>query len=111
MSNHTQIPNEILDRLFQLPVPAMGFRLLLWIARESYGWQRKWTIPAGYRRLKKLLKFKMSRSSVQLAIKVLLEAHVIQKDDLGRWCINEAWEDWSDWAAQDVGRPAALGGD
>ena len=90
----TPIKNEVLEAIYRHGLPATSTRVVLWIARQSYGWRRKRARKAGYGFIGK--EVCMAKSSVKLALAVLIECRIVNKDKAGRWGINKRHKDWKE---------------
>ena len=86
--NFTQISNPLLERLAELQLSGAGFRLILFIIRNSYGYKRKWTRHESVRKIGRDIK--MTSSSVGLAIQVLIENGILEKNGKGELCLNKS---------------------
>ena len=99
---HTKFSNELLDALYRVHLPsANAFRMVLWVARDSYGWRRHFTRSLSLKDLAK--EVNMEKSSVHLALKVLIDAKILTRDELGRLKIQK---DYELWGVQSTGRKA-----
>ena len=90
---YTRIANDQLERLYVLRLPTNSFCAFMWIYRNSYGWGREFASNLGLRKMGKELGG-MASSSVLLALRVLLEAKIINKDEKGRFLINKKCNEW-----------------
>lgn len=89
---YTAIANELLERIVWRRFHANELAVILWIARKSYGWNSKATNPIGVRHMAE--EMKAPKSNVMRAIKCLLKARVIIRDDRDRYGINKDYESW-----------------
>lgn len=71
----TKIANSLLTAMAFKQISSNGWRIIFWIIRDSYGYKRKHTRAISHRQIAK--EINMDNSSVDLAIKVLLESGVI----------------------------------
>lgn len=90
---YTRISNKLLEAMYRSRfISGNGFRILLWVIRMSYGWHRKET---GYYTLAQIgREIYMGRSSVHLALKVLIEQNVLVKIGPKCWRIQKDYEKW-----------------
>ena len=100
---HTRFSNELLQEIYRRSFSGAQLRVLLAIARNSYGWQRKKTTQMGYKRMAN--ETEMPRGSVKSAITLLLKHGVVVKHADGIWGINKDYDSWLD-----GGRPITPGG-
>jgi phage replication O-like protein O len=94
---YTRIANELLDALRLARLTATEFAVVLLVIRESYGWNRKATLPMGLKMISK--KTGISRSSVQHSTESLLQKRLLKRAvaDAGSiWMINKNWSEWGD---------------
>lgn len=94
---YTRIANELLDALRLARLTATEFAVVLLVIRESYGWNRKATLPMGLKMISK--KTGISRSSVQHSTESLLEKRLLKRavaDTGSIWMINKNWSEWGD---------------
>lgn len=94
---YTAIANELLEQIVWRRFHANEIAVILWIARKSYGWNSKTTNPLGVRQMAE--EMKAPKSNVMRAIRCLLEARVIIRDDRDRYGINKDYESWVDSAS------------
>lgn len=90
---YTKVANDLLEALYRAKFHSgNAYRVILWVIRNSYGWRQTWTRPVGITTLS--MEIDMSKSSVHLAIQVLIENNVLKRDDQGRLSINKRWKTW-----------------
>lgn len=106
-NGYTGIANELLREIYRYDFSIASLRVLLWVARDSYGWCRKNTVYKSWNVLAK--EINMARSSVRLAIDVLLEEGALRKNRDGSFTINKNYEEWGA-AKASPGQPVAQGG-
>lgn len=85
---HTRIANTLLDAIVQTAMSGACFRVLLWVIRNSYGYNRKITRPSTVRKMAQ--EIKMTASSVGLALLVLMENGIIIKNEAGEMSLNKS---------------------
>ncbi len=91
--HHTRVSNELLEALTRFQIPSVhALRVVLWVARKTYGWQKKFTEVPSLTDLSDELK--MSRSTLHLAIQVLLDGRVLSRDKDGKLSIQKDYELW-----------------
>src|SRR5216684_3931060 len=73
-----RLPNQLLDVLLRTRLTGTQFRILLWVLRRTYGWNKEWTPFTWYRIAKELC---LDRPVVYRAGKVLLETKVLVLQD------------------------------
>ncbi len=100
---YTRLSNELLREIYRFPFSGSQLRVVFMVVRFSYGWARKKTEQMGYRTMSK--ETNMPRSSIQLALTLLVEMNVLERDDHGRWGIKKDYEKWVA-----VGQPTVPGG-
>ena len=91
-NGYTKIANELLESIFRARFKATECAVILWIARNSYGWSRKKTNEVGVRQMARDMG--TPYPSVRLALEILLEHGVISRDEKGRLSINKDYESW-----------------
>lgn len=91
-NGHTRIANELLEALCRARLSGNEYMCVLWIARKSYGWNARKTLPMGIRKMAN--EIKAPPTSVHLALRLLIEKKIIHLDDLGRYSINKDYDDW-----------------
>ena len=69
-----RIPTDLLEALLRLRLSGTQWRLLLWVVRHTYGWNREWTPFTWYRVAKEL---GMDRAAVYRAGEVLIQAQML----------------------------------
>lgn len=90
---YTKFSNELLREMYRHPFTGAQFRLILAVARLSYGWGAKRTKePLGAKAMAR--EAAMARSSVRFASEGLLNANVLERSADGRWGINKDYESW-----------------
>ena len=99
---YTAVANELLEAIFKVHLSGNQLRLVLLVLRESYGWSRKESMPMGYKTMNR--KTGISRSSIQLALSVLIDAKVLSVRK-GRWSLNKDYQKW-----EIGGQPTGPGG-
>lgn len=89
-NGHTRIANELLDKFCSLGVSGGEFRILLFVVRKTYGFQKKLDRIS-------LSQFEggttMSRSHVCLALKSLVLKQVLVKEN-GGYKLNKNHDEW-----------------
>ena len=66
--------------------------MVLFVIRESYGWNKKTTRTMEPISMSK--KTKIPISSVKLAISILVESNILSRTDNGGWALNKDYEAW-----------------
>jgi phage replication O-like protein O len=92
-NGHTRIANELLRAIYRHQFSASGLRVVLWVVRGSYGWNKKMVHEWSYRAASEDLN--MPIGSVHLAMQVLIDSGVIKKDEHGRLALIKDYESWS----------------
>lgn len=90
---YSRVANTLLVGLASAGLSGRELSVALFIIRQSYGWGRKWTDATT---AMKLTEGMMSKSSVCLALTVLLERGIIKRDKDGRWSLNAHLDQWID---------------
>ncbi len=86
-NGYTRIANSLLHELYNHSVSMNTLRIMLWAIRNSYGYNRKKT---EFKTLAKIsAEVGMSRSSVHLAIGILLKSGVLTKNSAGEYFFNK----------------------
>src|SRR6266849_5018184 len=85
-----RVPSKLLDALLNVPLNGTQWRILLWVIRQTYGWNRD-TVPFSWYRIARYLS--VDRGGVVKAGNKLLQATVLYKqgDRLG---IQKEYERW-----------------
>ena len=93
-NGHTRIANEVIESICQARLSGNEISVLLYALRQTYGWGgRKKTDPFMPSSIGE--KINMSKSSVHLAIQVLIERGIVSRDDQGRLSFLKDHEKWS----------------
>lgn len=79
---YTRISNDILEALITLQIHRNQYRVILWVARNSYGYGERETEPMSLSEIAKATG--LSKSSVHHAIAELMAANVL-------WCRERRW--------------------
>ena len=93
-NGHTRIANEVIESICQARLSGNEISVLLYALRQTYGW-------GGRRKTEPFMpssvgeKINMSKSSVHLAIQVLIERGIVSRDDKGRLSFLKDHEKWS----------------
>jgi phage replication O-like protein O len=95
-----RLPSELLDALLQVRLSETGWRILLWVIRQSYGWNRQDTAFSWYRIAREL---SADRGGVVRTGNLLLRANLLCIRN-GRLGIQE---DAREWDRRIVGGPGA----
>ncbi len=91
-TGYTRLSNELLEAIARTKFSGNELRVLLWMLRNSYGWQKRSAAKVSIGRISQDLK--MAKGSVHLALQVLLEANVITKDPWDNWVVNKDYTTW-----------------
>jgi phage replication O-like protein O len=91
-NGYTPIANELLEAIFKARFKGQEYSVLLWIARNSYGWKSKTTKPTSVGKM--VADLDAPRSSVFWALKRLLKAGVVLQDTHGCFSINKDYDVW-----------------
>lgn len=91
-NGYTKLANELLVALYRYPFSGNARRVVDWVIRDSYGWERKKTTAASFSDLEAELI--MSRASVGFAVKGLIAAGIILRDTAGCYALNKHYRDW-----------------
>ena len=90
-NGYTPIASEILEHLVKLPLSAAELRVLLWVFRKTYGWNKKEDLIS-------LTQFeqatKMSRPTVVRALKNLVIRGILVKTPKLAYMVEKDWEKW-----------------
>lgn len=89
---HTRIANDLLDAIVRFPFTGAQLRLVLWVARASYGWQSTWTKPRSMAQIS--LEAGVPKASVGWCVTALVHAGVLRKDAAGQYALNKNFEEW-----------------
>lgn len=92
-NGYAKLANGLTVALATAKLSGRELSVVLFIIRATYGWGRKWTKKVT---ALELVEGKMSKSSVCLALSVLLERGIVKRDEEGRWGINAHIEEWKD---------------
>lgn len=95
-NGYTAIANEILEKLVQTPILVSELKLVLFVIRKTYGYNKKEDIVSISQFVSGI---KISRASVIRGLKSLVSAHILVKapilDKQGNtWKLNKNWEEW-----------------
>ena len=71
-----RVPTVVLERLLHTPLNGTQWRVMLWVIRQTYGWNREWTRFSWYRIAREL---ELSRPAVYRAGSALLLARVLRQ--------------------------------
>lgn len=89
-----RLANTILEALAVYPwTSPLALRLVLFVVRQSYGFNRKKTGPFSLAELAE--RMRAPRSSVHLALEVLIKSSVLTRDDLGRLALQKNYDAWA----------------
>lgn len=90
---HTRLANTLLEALVAFPwSSSVQLRLVLHVARQSYGFHRK---KANHASLKELaVTLKEPRASVGRALQILIRGEVLTRDEKGRLALQKDYEKW-----------------
>jgi phage replication O-like protein O len=91
-NGYTKIANELLEAICRARFKGAECSVVLWIARMSYGWSARKTRTIGVREMAEDMK--SPYTSIRLALRVLIEKGVIERDEKGRYSINKDYESW-----------------
>ena len=80
-NGYTKIANSIFELLYEYKYPGSCLKVILWVIRNSYGYQRKFTYPTSTRKMAKDMK--SSKTSIANAIKILRDFGVIIPQNTG----------------------------
>lgn len=83
----TRIANTLLEAIAQTVMSGACFRVLFWVIRNSYGYNRKITRPSSLRKMAQ--EINMTSSSVGLALQILIENGIIVKNEVGEMSLNK----------------------
>lgn len=93
----TRIANEILEVLARADFMDVKSKIIDWICRNSYGYQRHWTKPCGIRKLSSSIW--ADCGSTSRAVKILLKKKIIEyQNDCFR--LQKDWQKWQDGVSQ-----------
>ena len=94
-NGHTRIANEIIEAICRARLSGNETAVLLYALRQTYGWGgRRKTEPLHPTALGSAIN--MSKSSVSLALSVLMERGIITRDESGRLSFVKDHEKWSE---------------
>lgn len=82
---YTRISNGILEALIRIEIPANSLRFLLWVIRNSYGYRRKSTLPAGLREIGRQIG--IGPASAHRTINSLIEGRYISRQKDGSYAL------------------------
>jgi len=89
-NGYTQVANEILEHLYQPGINGSELKMLLFIVRKTYGYQKRNDIIP-LTQFEKGLNAK--RSNVVKTIKSLVKKRLLHKKE-SRYMLNKNWEEW-----------------
>jgi len=81
-NGHVKIANDLLEDICRLPLSGTGFRLVFWVIRNSYGYNRKNTRHTTIRQICKEVNIK-STAAVCCALNDLLSKKILIRGDSG----------------------------
>ncbi len=93
MRNFVKLYNSELEALSRRRFTTTQFNIILWVIRNSRGWNKDWTTPTGVKRMAKEIDSK-SIGSVRLALRVLVEHGVLKRNKDGCWALQEDLRKW-----------------
>ncbi len=91
-NGHTRIANELLEQIIRAGLSGNELAVVLFVIRESYGWNKKATRPLEAAEMRN--KTDIPLSSVKLAISILVEAQILSRSENGGWALNKDYETW-----------------
>jgi phage replication O-like protein O len=89
---YTKIANAIMRALFRFSFSGQEMRLLLWVLRDSYGWDRKVTHPAPLSRI--VEETGIPRATASWVIRRLIDGSVLVREDDNALRFNKNYEAW-----------------
>jgi len=82
----TRVPHYVLEALIRARLSSTALQLCLWIARETWGWNKRWTQPMSGRGLAR--KLDVTCKPCQLALEVLRRHGLVEVDAQQRYRLN-----------------------
>ena len=91
-NGYTRLANELVRAIFRFPFSGTELRLLLWVIRDSYGWNRKETQVLTVSALSETTL--VPRATVSWALIMLVERGVIMRATNGGYRLNKNYDEW-----------------
>lgn len=88
---HTRIANELLEVLANTRMPSIGFRVVLWVIRNTYGWRNLYCSATFY---KIGAEIGVRDDRVGAAVRSLLRSNVLVKNEAGEIGLQKRYLDW-----------------
>lgn len=89
---YVRISNELLEAIYRAPLTLRMHKILLWVIRNSYGWNRKWAPAKSMRDIGG--EMEMDFSNVATAVRGLIRAGVLKKEG-DRFYLVKDYEKWA----------------